>query len=436
MDGDAAGKADDVRRRVFVVHGRNLAARDAVQAYLAGLGLVPMAFPKASLGTGKASPYLGEGLERAFQNAHATVVVMTPDDLVELAPAFLSDSDPETERGGWGQPRPNVLLEAGMALALHKDRTFFVQIGKMRTMSDLDGRLVVRMNEGVRERREQLRERLIDVGCAVAPGADCTQGDFAGALAASTDAAITGPAVAVSVVSTTPVTTLDSSQQAREAWLEAASSRLLGTLHPVSDALMSFVMGPLRETRTQDGFKAEVKAYLDAVAPVLVTAAMRDLVRSQEASVQLRVLNTKDRPLRQVELVLELPTGVDAAFRPDDLFVDWPVVPKAYGTSHGFGDAAVILRASAAYQPPPRLGRVRGGVNGREVVFEPFNVNARRPHDLPTVHVLIPSGTAMDSLQLRWSAGADDVAGLRFGVVDIPLAHASKTILDLLPIAR
>ncbi|MBL8223562.1 MAG: nucleotide-binding protein, partial [Bryobacterales bacterium] len=62
------------------------------------------------------------------------------------------------------QPRPNVILEAGMALATDEARTILVSTGALRGMSDLDGRHVVRLNNSA-ERRNDLAQRLKIAGC-------------------------------------------------------------------------------------------------------------------------------------------------------------------------------------------------------------------------------------------------------------------------------
>lgn len=58
-------------RRVFVVHGRNLAARDAMFSFLRAVGLQPIEWSQAVAMTGEASPYVGTILDAAFGAAQA-----------------------------------------------------------------------------------------------------------------------------------------------------------------------------------------------------------------------------------------------------------------------------------------------------------------------------------------------------------------------------
>ena len=77
--------------RVFVVHGRNLGARDAMFTFLRSLGLHPLEWPGAVAATGKSSPYIGEILDGAFNVAQAVVVLFTPDDEARLRKSLLTE---------------------------------------------------------------------------------------------------------------------------------------------------------------------------------------------------------------------------------------------------------------------------------------------------------------------------------------------------------
>ncbi|WP_457135492.1 TIR domain-containing protein [Mycobacteroides abscessus] len=159
-------------RNVFVVVGRNKLANDAMFTFLRALDLNPIQWGAAVKATGVASPYIGQVLDAGFKMAQAVVVLMTPDDLVQLRREYASgDDDPDLQP--MGQARPNVLFEAGMALGLNPDRTVLVELGQLRPMSDVMGRHVVRM-DGSPEMRNNLANRLLNAGCAV----DISGGDW------------------------------------------------------------------------------------------------------------------------------------------------------------------------------------------------------------------------------------------------------------------
>jgi len=167
-------------RNVFVVHGRNHEIRESLYSFLRAIDLRPLAFQDATIATGKAAPYVGEILDAVFAKAQAVVVLFTPDDEARLSPVLVRSEDPPHERDFTPQARPNVLFEAGMALAKNPDRTILVEIGTLRPFSDIAGRHVVRLaNDSVS--RQALAQRLQVAGCPVdlSTSAWHTAGDFA-----------------------------------------------------------------------------------------------------------------------------------------------------------------------------------------------------------------------------------------------------------------
>ena len=158
-------------KAVMVVHGRNEHARQAMFEFLRRLGLKPLEWGDLIAGTGKAAPYVGEVLDYAFAAARAVVVLFTPDDEARLRDEFQYPDDESHETDLTPQARPNVLFEAGMALARHPTRTVLVELGRLRPISDLYGRHVVRLN-GTEARLRDIAKRLEEAGCGVAPAAD------------------------------------------------------------------------------------------------------------------------------------------------------------------------------------------------------------------------------------------------------------------------
>jgi predicted nucleotide-binding protein len=116
--------------------------------------------------TRKGAPYVGEVLDNAFAKASAVIVLITPDDEAQLKKEFRQSDDEPYEKRLMGQARPNVLFEAGIAFGTHPSQTILVQIGKCRPFSDTVGRLVVRMNDSAKKRKE-LADRLVAASCEV-----------------------------------------------------------------------------------------------------------------------------------------------------------------------------------------------------------------------------------------------------------------------------
>ena len=189
-DGKSTGRSSAKTRRpatalkrrgttVFVVHGRDLAARDAVFAFLRSLSLRPLEWTQALKLTRKGSPYVGEVLDAAFSEAAAIIVLLTPDDDAKLRTTFLGPRDPKHERELTGQARPNVLFEAGMAFGRDPNSTVLVQLGETRPFSDVGGRHVLHLSNNPVSRQE-FATKLANAGCNVdTSGTDwLSAGDF------------------------------------------------------------------------------------------------------------------------------------------------------------------------------------------------------------------------------------------------------------------
>jgi len=108
---------------------------------------------------------------------------MTPDDEARLRDEYRGPTEPPHETDLTPQPRPNVLLDGGMALGLFPDRTVIVELGTLRPISDIGGRHVIRIND-TSERRHELAQRLQTAGCEVnTTGTDWYKaGTFAGCV--------------------------------------------------------------------------------------------------------------------------------------------------------------------------------------------------------------------------------------------------------------
>ncbi len=136
--------------------------------FLQDLGLQPLAWGDLRARTASTNPYTGEVVELAFSVAQAVVVLFSPDDQARLHPDLRNEREPDYEQELTGQPRANVILEAGMALMSHPDRTIIVEIGHLRPISNLAGRNTVRITGGESPGKlNDLASRLETAGCPV-----------------------------------------------------------------------------------------------------------------------------------------------------------------------------------------------------------------------------------------------------------------------------
>ncbi|HXW35790.1 MAG TPA: nucleotide-binding protein, partial [Acidimicrobiales bacterium] len=152
-------------RSVFIVHGRDQEATDALWSWLQDIGLRPLDWSELVSLTGQGSPVIADILEQAFKVAIAIVVLMTPDEVVRLHGDLVQIGELPHDREPGLQPRPNVVFEAGMAFGKHPARTIIVELGRLRPISDLSGRHTVRL--ATQDTLKDLAQRLETAGCPV-----------------------------------------------------------------------------------------------------------------------------------------------------------------------------------------------------------------------------------------------------------------------------
>ncbi|HSZ28152.1 MAG TPA: TIR domain-containing protein, partial [Pseudonocardiaceae bacterium] len=148
------------RKAVMVIYGHDLQAKDALFDWLRAIGLQPREWNQLITGTGAASPYIGQVLDHAFEQAQAVIALFTPDE--HVLPAGAAPGDPDIWRL---QARPNVLIEAGMALVTHPARTVLVLLGPQELPSDLAGRHYIRLSPADPAPLHDLASRLQRAGC-------------------------------------------------------------------------------------------------------------------------------------------------------------------------------------------------------------------------------------------------------------------------------
>lgn len=147
------------KRNVFIIHGRDRQRNQFFFDLLRRVDLHPLEFEELIAKAGSGSPYIGDIVRSAFDQAQAVIALFTGDDLVHIRPEHGDHEEPTP------QPRPNVLFEAGMAIALQRDRTVIVEVPPLRGLSDLHGIHAVRFNSGSAVERNALINRLKSAGC-------------------------------------------------------------------------------------------------------------------------------------------------------------------------------------------------------------------------------------------------------------------------------
>jgi predicted nucleotide-binding protein len=151
---------------IFVVHGRDEALRKSMFDFVRAIGLNPKEWDHVLREARGNNPYIGNVLDEVMEQAQAVVVMLTPDDLVQLKEQFVGRDERNTEGRQQGQARPNVLFEAGLAMGRHPEKTVLVQVGRVKPFSDVGGRHILRSIEST-ESRHDLANRLEKIGCDV-----------------------------------------------------------------------------------------------------------------------------------------------------------------------------------------------------------------------------------------------------------------------------
>jgi Predicted nucleotide-binding protein containing TIR-like domain len=151
---------------VFVVHGRDEKLAGQFRDLLRTVCLRPLEWETLVAGTESAAPFLGDVVAAAPHLAQATLVLLSPDDVVQLHSQLFLDVDSDAERELSAQSRPNVLFELGQALMAYPTRTVIVEVGKPRPFADLAGRNVIKF-DGSTVSIKKVLDRLGAAGCPV-----------------------------------------------------------------------------------------------------------------------------------------------------------------------------------------------------------------------------------------------------------------------------
>ncbi len=146
------------RKAIMVIYGHDKPANDALFDWLRAIGLQPREWSQLIQASGSASPFIGDVLEKALRDVQAVIAFFTPNEYVTAA---------APDDGGTGrlQARPNVLIEAGMALITHPTRTIIAVLGTQELPSDLAGRHYIRLSHTAVPPLHDLAARLHDAGC-------------------------------------------------------------------------------------------------------------------------------------------------------------------------------------------------------------------------------------------------------------------------------
>jgi predicted nucleotide-binding protein len=138
-------------KRVFVIYGQNTDAYKHMLKFLRALKLNPISFSDLATECGS-SPTIYDVVCHGMEEAAVVVAMFTPDECAWLRPAHNGGRRSGGDSPRW-QARPNVIFEAGMAMARCREGTILVLLGgDVKLFSDLAGVLYVELNNSPRQR--------------------------------------------------------------------------------------------------------------------------------------------------------------------------------------------------------------------------------------------------------------------------------------------
>jgi hypothetical protein len=149
------------KKKIFIIHGRDLEAYEALARFVKALGLDVLDFENVAGSLGPA-PFVADVVFKAIETADAIVALFTPDEHAALySPTGSNSPLAEHDEARW-QARPNVIFEAGIALGSRREHTILATLGAdVQLFSDVNGKHFVRLDAP--DGKAQLRNRLIQI---------------------------------------------------------------------------------------------------------------------------------------------------------------------------------------------------------------------------------------------------------------------------------
>lgn len=149
-------------KKVFVVHGHDVNAREQLELVLHKLGLNPFVLQNSSGGGLTIIEALEKEIGPRPEAARFGIVLMTPDDM--------GFSKQDGEASIKPRARQNVVLETGMLIsALGRPNMAILVKGDLEVPSDASGIIYLSFTTHVKETVPRLAERLRESGFVISP---------------------------------------------------------------------------------------------------------------------------------------------------------------------------------------------------------------------------------------------------------------------------
>lgn len=166
VDVDSAGAAvatpEPRNKKVFVVHGHDVQAREQLELVLHKLGLDPFVLQNSSGGGLTIIEALEKEIGPRIGAARFGIVLLTPDDVGYAKSDGAEKAEPRA--------RQNVVLEAGMLISsLGRGNVAILKKGHLDVPSDAQGIIYIAFSDHVKEAVPRLADRLSQAGFVISP---------------------------------------------------------------------------------------------------------------------------------------------------------------------------------------------------------------------------------------------------------------------------
>lgn len=159
-EAEAREVARSGNKRVAMVFGRDMAAKNCADAIVRAAGLEPFDFMAAKAERAESGhEFNHEIIEDLFEMAAIAVVVLTPEEQVELRRPFRNPTALEDAQVRY-QPRSNVILELGIALGAFGRRVVVLEFSASQHPSDLFGLHPIRFGGDLEEMAKVVYRKL------------------------------------------------------------------------------------------------------------------------------------------------------------------------------------------------------------------------------------------------------------------------------------
>ncbi|MBD3353869.1 MAG: hypothetical protein GF364_20470 [Candidatus Lokiarchaeota archaeon] len=148
----------NLKQSCFIVHGRNTQIKDELVKFLRSINIECKEFIDAVNQLKDPNPMIYEMIASLFDRADCVIILMTPDEKVQLRDKFWNGFDSIIDKDIRFQPRPNVIFEAGLAFGINKKKTILVKWGDIYDFSDISGMHFLSLNNSRKSRSDLIKK--------------------------------------------------------------------------------------------------------------------------------------------------------------------------------------------------------------------------------------------------------------------------------------